>query len=272
MGDAPVEEAGAAAERTSRVTKKGRGGSELPSEGSHRAVLGSASVSGRPDARGCAARGSDVARHRHRRAVVVSTARTVFQNVHGPSKLSRTAPGSAIRSAAPAAASSLFSGTFAADVTAIARTYRARPAVTHRLRGVRRCCQAETAVRIRAPKKPAKNTGFSITSLMFRMTSMDVRSSLRRSAGITAQANAYQTPATSPVVTVAAARTPCAPDFCVMPSVNTRAHGRDMGERRKGMSPRPDRKRGGGGRSRPGAAGRAQWAASRAARHTGLST
>lgn len=70
-----------------------------------------------------------------------------------------------------------------------------------------RCCRQATALTTSAPKKPAKNTGFWITSLMFCMTSMKVRSSLRASAGITEVVYAYQTPATRPFVTTAAPRT-----------------------------------------------------------------
>lgn len=73
--------------------------------------------------------------------------------------------------------------------------------------GERRCCQAAAAVRNSAPRKPVKKTGFSMTSLMFRITSTKVRSSLRPSAGMTAHEKTKKVPAIRPVATAAAPRT-----------------------------------------------------------------
>lgn len=118
-------------------------------------------------------------------------ARTAFQATHASSNRPRTAAGSAMRAGFPARASSSLSGTLTPEVSRNATAYTANAARSQpRGPGERRCCQAAAAVRNSAPKKPAKNTGFSKTSLMFCMTSMKVRSPLRPSAGVTAQEKA----------------------------------------------------------------------------------
>ncbi|MFF1306607.1 hypothetical protein [Streptomyces sp. NPDC058307] len=58
-----------------------------------------------------------------------------------------------------------------ATVTRKARADSARAAHTHPRRPVPRACQAATAGSSGARRKPRKNTGFWMTSLMSRITS-----------------------------------------------------------------------------------------------------